>query len=260
MLKFFQGATRLALLAGALAATGVAQARSSLEFERNTFAFANETVFAYRDGHPSLRSGSTELYARRCFVMSRAVIQFRKFARFDPSLPPLGDASLAERIRAVTRRAPWRETLENADRIVIPGVADLRTLSRTRTRVVQQNLGLGWPTYFRPGNWRVLLPKFPGQQATTKSRLDQMLAQSELFVAYLTTMPDNLNINHAVLVLARQDEDGANTSYTVYDPNHAEGPRTLYWSARDSTFWYPADETFVGGRVYVWQVYGGPLQ
>ena len=242
-----------------LASLGV-QARPPVAFERDTFSFANDTVFAYQDGHPSLRQESTKRFATRCFVMSRAVVQFRKFARFDPALPPLDDAALADRIRAITRRAPWRDELDESHRIVIPGVPDLRALSRTRARVVKENIGLGWPTYFRLGNWRVVLPKPRGQQARTKARLDLALTQGEYYVAYMTTMPDYLYTNHAVLVLGRQGDDGENIGYTVYDPGFPDAPRTLYWSKRAGTFWYPPNTTFVGGSVYVWRVYGGPLQ
>ncbi len=248
------------LLVGAFLGSVSARAGVPVVFERDTFSFANDTVFAYRDGHPSLRHESTKRYATRCFVMSRAVVQFRKFARFEPDLPPLDDSALADRIRAITRRAPWRDALDQTHRIVIPGVADLRALSRTRTRVVQENIGLGWPTYFRLGNWRVVLPKPPGQQARTQTELDQTMAKGEFYVAYMTTMPDYLYTNHAVLVLDRHAEDGENIGYTVYDPGFPEGPRTLYWSKRSGTFWYPPNPTFVGGSVYVWRVYGGPLQ
>jgi hypothetical protein len=255
------GMRTLILLVSALVATAGAYGGVPITFKRDTFSFVNDTVFAYQDGRPSIRHEEVKRYTARCFAMARAVVQFNKFARFDPDLPPLDDAALADRIRAVTGRPPWREALERNERIVIPGVADLRTLSRTRTRVVQENIGLGWPTYFRLGNWRALLPRLPGQQGRTKARLDQMLAQGDLFVAYITTLPGDLTINHAIVVMARRDDDkGGNSSYTVYDPNFPDAPRILHWSSKDVNFWYPPNRTFVGGRVYVWQVYGHPLQ
>ncbi len=259
LMNCLRGSVCFLLCAATLAVNLPAAAAETLKFERDTFAFSNETFFMYEAGRMGARNTAAE-YAGRCFVMTRSVIQFRKFARFDPAAPPLDDDTLAGRVRSIAARAPWRGALPEERRIVIPGVADLRTLSRTRPRVLQENLGLGWPTYFRPGNWRVVFPKFPGQQRATKEHLDAALAEGRPFTAYLTTLPDNLNINHAVLPLARRGEDGQNISYEVYDPNHADAPCLLYWSKRDKTFWYPADETFIGGRVYVWQVYGGPLQ
>ena len=107
------------------------QTPPTIAFKRDTFAFANDTVFAYKDGHPSLRRDDAERYTARCFVMSRAVVQFKKFARFEPNLPPLEDSEMAERIREVTRRPPWDEAHGENERIVIPGVRTLRELSNT---------------------------------------------------------------------------------------------------------------------------------
>jgi hypothetical protein len=244
-------------------------AERPFSFARDTFAFANETVLEFHDGRGSLRHENGNQRAKRftqhCFVMSRGAAQFRKFARFDPALRPLDDKELAERIRKVTSRPAWTAPLPPRDRITIPGYADLRALSRARADIVQRNIGLGWTTYFRLGNWRILVPHGPAQQARTHAELDRALARGEFFIAYLTNIPESLNINHAVLVYARQKTAGRGTHlqklrYSVYDPNHAEAPRTLEWSQRDSCFLYQRDWDFVGGKVVVWQVYGRFLQ
>ena len=248
--------------------TGSVLAERSFSFKRDTFAFANETIFEYHDGRASLRHESSQKakrFTQRCFVMSRSVVQFRKFGRFDPSRPPLDDRELAERIRKITRRPPWTPPFAERDRILIPGYADLRDLSRARADVVQRSIGLGWTTYFRPGNWRIMFPHGPTQQARTHAQLERALAQGEFFIAYLTTFPENLNINHAVLVYVRETisahrKRADRLRYDVYDPNHAKAPRTLEWSPRDLCFLYQRDWDFVGGRVVVWQVYGRPLQ
>ena len=83
-------------------------------FDRDTFAFANQTVFEYHEGHASLRKKSgvkRDAYNRHCFVLCRTAMQFKKFARFDPHGAPLDDVSLAVRVRAVTHRAAWAEPL-----------------------------------------------------------------------------------------------------------------------------------------------------
>jgi hypothetical protein len=238
-------------------------------FHRDTFAFANETALEFHNGHgfPRHETGpqKPKRFTQHCFVMSRSVAQFRKFARFDPSLAPLDDQQLAARVRKVTSWIPWAPPLPVQDRIVIPGYANLRTLSRDRPGILQENIGLGWPTYFRPGNWRILLPHGPAQQARTHAELERSLARGEFFVAYLTNFPESLNINHGVLVYEKEDNRGRgnnsqNLRYRVYDPNHSERPRTLEWSPRDSRFLYQPDWDFVGGKVVVWQVYGHLLQ
>ena len=237
-----------------------AEIRPTVAFKRDTFAFANDTVFAYKGGRARLRRDEAERYTARCFVMCRAVVQFKKFARFEPNASPLKDSELAKRIREITRRPPWDDADNASERIVIPGVRNLRALSRVHTRVVQENIGLGWPTYFRPGNWRVLLPRLPGHQMRTKFRLDNILESGGCFVAYITTLPKDLAINHAILIFSRKRAVGGRSVYSVYDPTFPNSPRTLNWSNQDAAFSYPPNKTFVGGRVTVWHVYGAPLQ
>jgi hypothetical protein len=244
-------------------------AEHPFSFRRDTLDFANETILEYDHGHASPRhedpSQKPKRFVQHCFVMSRSVAQFRKFARFEPALRPLDDKELAARVRKITSRIPWAPPLARRDRIIIPGYPDLRTLSRARPGVLEKNIGLGWTTYFRLGNWRVLLPHGAAQQARTEAELERVLARGEFFVAYLTNIPRSLNINHGVLVYARQENSGRHSpsrklGYSVYDPNHPDGPRTLEWSPDDSCFLYQRDSDFVGGQVVVWQVYGSFLQ
>ena len=243
---------------------------ADFRFDRDTFAFANETVFEYQDGHPHLRGATadrtrSQRYASRCFVMTRAALQFYKFARFDPRAAPLDDRALAERIRAVTRQPAWQEQLPANRRIVFPGYANLRAMSAKRGRVVQENIGLGWPTYFRVGNFRMVHEHSRAYQEQTHANLNATLARGELFVVYLSTFP-SLTINHAVLVYARRPGAARDARakrlerYAVYDPNHAKRPRELSWSPGQRAFEYQKDWDFVGGFVQVYQIYGKPLQ
>jgi hypothetical protein len=242
---------------------------SDFRFDRDTFAFANETVLEYRDGLGHLRKQSAtqdqpRSYTRRCFVMSRAAMQFRKFARFDPHVAPLSDRALANRIRAIARRPAWREALPAGRRIVIPGYRNLRAMSMTRSRVLQDNIGTGWTTYLRFGNIRIFYEHGRKYQERTHANLNATLARGDLFVAYLSTFP-NLSINHAVLVYARKPASAAARTapierYVVYDPNHPEAPRELAWSPADCAFSFQKDWDFVGGFVRVYQVYGEPIQ
>src|SRR5947209_2655272 len=102
-------------------------------FDHDTFGFANQTVFEYHEGHASLRKSSAtkrDAYNRHCFVMSRTALQFKKFARFEPRSTPLDDASIAARIRAVTRQPAWAEPSPENQRIVFPGYKDLKEMSK----------------------------------------------------------------------------------------------------------------------------------
>ena len=250
----------------AVALVARSAAASGFGFDRDTLAFQNATVLKYKNGVPFLgaRSTSDDLankYTRRCFVMTRTVMQFRKFARFDPPSAPLDDNQLAARIRAVSRHLAWQEPLPENERIVFPGYANLRQMSKARAEVFKENIGSGFITYFRPSNGRMFFQHSRRYQDRTHANLDAALSPGDLFVGYLSTYP-KLSINHAVLIYAREKRrpvDGLE-HYLVYDPNHAEAPRHLTWSPRERAFSYQKDIDFIGGFVRVYQAYGNLLQ
>ena len=191
--------------------------------------------------------------------MSRTAEQFLKFARFDRQAAPLDDRELAHRVRAVTRRAPWHDPLPPEKRIVFPGYANLRELSKARKEVLQSNIGLGWPTYLRIGNFRMVYIRGPAYQEKTHKLLNDALGRGEMFVAYLSDFPI-LHINHSVLIYAKLPNRGNIENYLCYDPNHAEAPRTLSWLPDKRQFNYQKDQEFKGGYVRVYQIYGKALQ
>ena len=234
-----------------------------LHFKDDTVGFANMTVFEYENGVAHVRRGESakqKRYTRRCFVLCRTTMQFKKFARFDPHAPPLSDRDLADRIRQVTRRAAWHDTLPENQRVVFPGYANFREMSTKRGYIVQRNIGYGWPTYWRIGNGRSLLIQGVRYQEETHENLNAILNRGDLFVAFLTTLP-HLRINHAVLVYAKKPDKSTDLNrYLVYDPNHPDGPRELTWSQQERSFAYQKDWDFVGGNVRVYQVYGKWLQ
>ncbi|MEJ0000072.1 MAG: hypothetical protein WDO13_13425 [Verrucomicrobiota bacterium] len=117
----------------------------------DTFDFKNETVWNYVGGGvaPETDHAHVREYTRRCFVLARASVQFWKFARFDPTLPPLPAPDLARRIRDVCGRSVWLPALAPRDRVVIPGYHDLREASAKMRYVFEANIGRGWPFYFR---------------------------------------------------------------------------------------------------------------
>ncbi|OLD88634.1 MAG: hypothetical protein AUG81_06035 [Verrucomicrobia bacterium 13_1_20CM_4_54_11] len=150
-----------------------------LHFEKDTVGFANMTVFEYQNGIARVRRGESakqKRYTRRCFVLCRTTMQFKKFARFDPHAPPLSDEDLAKRIRQVTRRAAWHDTLPEEQRVVFPGFANFREMSVKRGYIVQRNIGYGWPTYWRLGTYGLItlcwfIQRSPGARPTPTSTL-----------------------------------------------------------------------------------------
>jgi hypothetical protein len=249
-------------------ACGATLARANdFRFERDTFSFANSTVFEYSGGFAQGRSNATasekvKRYTRRCFVMSRGALQFYKFARFEPSGKPLPEAELKERVRQVARMQPWQPALPADQRIVFPGYRDLRHLSGAHASLLQENLGLGWPTYTRIGNYRMFFRQDDsGYQTKMHEELARTIGAGGFFVAYLTDYP-HFRINHAVLVYARRpsSSESAVEHYVAYDPNHPDRPRELKWSNAMHVFNFEKDKEFPGGFTKVYQVYGKWLQ
>lgn len=113
---------------------------SAFDFKRDTFAFANETVFEYKippsKSPPRRRHEANSDYTLRCFVMTRSARQFFQHARFDPTQHMVSDAAYAELVRRVVATDP-REDRPN----VIPGYPNLRAFSAAREQVVKEQLG-----------------------------------------------------------------------------------------------------------------------
>src|ERR1051326_4716653 len=120
------------VVAAIFVAASAANAGSAdgFNYSRDTLSFKNWTVFSYENGQiVSHKNQFGHHYSRRCFVMTRTVEQFYKFARFEPNAPRLDENELHKRIRAVTRKQPWHDPLPLEKRIVLPGHNNFRGLS-----------------------------------------------------------------------------------------------------------------------------------
>jgi len=237
-----------------------APAARPFRYDTDSFAFANETVWNYVDGSVKVESGKTEKrdYTRRCFVVSRAAVQFWKFARFDSHAPSLTADQLADRIREVTGRSVWLPALPPGKRLVFPGYASLRALSAANPGVFQANLGLGWPVYFRPGNAPIAAPLSPATEATLNDEIFHDLSLNYPTIVWLYRFP-SLAINHVVVILSGR-KDGTQYHYLVYDPNYTDGPKKLDFDLKTQTFSYQRTFYFKGGEVDARAIYRGVLQ
>jgi hypothetical protein len=229
-------------------------------YERDTFAFANETVWNYARGTPQAESGATRKrdYTRRCFVVSRAAVQFWKFARFDPAQPPLSREQLATRIREVTTRDVWKPPLAASQRVVFPGYASLRQFSKAEPGLLQENIGLGWPVYFRVGNAPIAAPVYRETEARLNGEILRDLRTGYPTIVWLYNFP-TLSINHVVVIFAGE-RSGTQVHYHVYDPNYTDGPKQLDYDSASRTFSYQPTFYFKGGPVQARAIYRGVLQ
>ena len=226
-------------------------------FEKDRFAFANETVWNYQKETNQKKIVSQKPYTRRCFVMSRATIQFWKFAQFSLHPSKLSQEELARRIRQITQIPVWKN-LVSKNRVVIPGYANLYEASAAEPAIFQKNIGLGWPTYFRPGNFSIIFPPFSSQQEKLHRWLQKNLDKGTPAIVWLINFP-SLSINHAVVVYKNQSEDEF-TYYYVYDPNLKDHPQILQYDSTKKEFSYSKTFYFSGGKVKVRPVYLSPFQ
>jgi hypothetical protein len=239
-----------------------APAPRAFRYDTDTFSFANETVWNYVNGSVQADSPKEQAqkrdYTRRCFVVTRAAVQFWKFARFDPNAKPLSKDQLADRIRDITARDVWLAPLPRDQRIVIPGYASLREISAADPSIFQANIGLGWPVYFRAGNMPIVAPVYRETEARLNDEIYRDLQSNYPTLVWLYNFP-SLNMNHVVVVYAGE-HDGAKYHYRVYDPNYTSGPKKLEYDTATRTFSYQSTFYFKGGTVQARAVYRGVLQ
>ena len=221
----------------------------ALRFGVDTLAFPNES----RSKNP----GKPDLYANWCFVMVRAVTQFHRFARFDPSAPPLSPEAYTERVRAVTARPPWDPPLPLDDRIAIPGYASLHDLSRAEERAVKAGLDGRVVTWIHWTNWRVVFP-MPGAQQEGVARETVAELQAGRPVQWLITNFPTVELNHTALVYDYR-VDGRAVEFIVYDPNDPASPGVIRFDAEERRFWSTRVWDTSVGPIRAFRMYYSPL-
>ena len=237
----------------------LASAASAFDVRRDTFAFANETALQYGvDERGSLHISRREkpaTYAHRCFVMSRAVLQFHQFARFDPAQARVSREEYARIIRRIARIPVWSRGPR--ERIVVPGFRDVREFSEKMPSVLQEHLGAWLPTYLRPGNYRMVTGHLRAGQAAAAHWLIESMEQDRPRALYLARFP---HMNHCI-VAYRMERRGAagDVRFWFYDPNYPAAPAWLDYRAGPRSFEMQRRWYFPGGRVNVMRVYLSPF-
>jgi hypothetical protein len=208
-------------------AEGSRIATPGFTFARDTFAFANEI----RARHPEAK----DLYANYCFVLARGLRQFFQFARFDPRAPKLDTAGYVDRVRHVAEHAPWEPPLPAAERIVIPGYADLRTFSTSEAVAVKAGLSGRFWTWVHWTNWRVMYPVLDQHQADVADEIAREVAAGHLVQLLVTNWPV-FELNHTVVAFAYRDsrEDRV---FDVWDPNDPALSGTVTFERSQQRFW-----------------------
>src|SRR5262245_6568603 len=212
----------------------------AFSFVDDTFAFAN--MIRARNPH------TPDLYANYCFVLARAVRQFHQFARFDPAASRVDADEYTRRVRAVASHAPWEPTLPAAERVVIPGFANLRAFSAAEEAAVKAGLGSRFWTLVHWTNWRVSMPVPDGHQEAVLDEVLDELAAGRLVQLLITNWPKQ-ELSHTVIAYAYRPV-AAGVEVIVWDPNDPTAPGAVFFDARS--------ERFVASHVYDTRV--GPIR
>lgn len=229
------------------------------EFDRDTFAFANELVWEYRldpvtGRMRTLRSDPPPTYAHRCFVMVRSARQFFHHAHFEPEAPRV-DATIYRRlIRAVVARDP-RRPAPDGGRVAIPGYAGLRAFSEAQAALLKAECGGAWQSYCLWSHWRMVFPFSRRHQARLAGQLAAGVERAP--IVHLVRFP-SLTINHGIVLFAA-GETSLGARFAAYDPNVPAQPAELTYDAAQRTFFFPRNHYWAGGRVDVLEVYRGGL-
>ena len=234
-----------------------------LDYPDDTFAFKNETIWNYVGGKVQPETEAHKMarpreYTQRCFVLSRSIVQFWKFARFDPSLPALDATDLAARIRQVTERSVWLPALAEKERIVIPGYHNLHEASARMPGVFQANLGLWWPFYFRAGNGVIIVWVSRHMEAALNREIWNDLQMNTPSILWIYRFP-SLKMNHVIVVYSGT-HDASGYHYHVYDPNYCDRFSHFDYNPSTRTFSFQPVYYFKGGPVTSRSIYRGLLQ
>ncbi len=228
----------------------------AFDFQRDTFAFANELMWEY---HFDNTSGKTTFaprqpkpeYAHRCFVLTRAARLFFYHARFAPEEPAAGAECERARVRDIMSRKAWR-LASPEERVVIPGHASLRRFSEERPDLLKAECGAAWESYVLRSHWRMVFPVSRGHQRKTAEALTRAIRANRPPVIHLVRFPA-LSINHG-MVLFGVEEGPDGTVFSAYDPNDPAQPASLQFDASQSRFHLPPNRYWPGGRVDILEI------
>jgi hypothetical protein len=226
-------------------------------FPGDAFAFANETYWEYHfdgpEGKTTFRPRpSKPEYGHRCFVLTRAARLFLFHAHFDPARPALDDDGCRGLVREVLSR-PVRQPCAPANKVAIPGFANLREFSAARERLLKAECGGAWRSYVLRSHWRMVFPISRAHQARTAASLKAALRRDFSPVVHLVKFPA-LTINHSMLFFDAQ-ETAQGIEFQAYDPNNPAQPEKIYFDSARNTFRSPPNSYFAGGGLDLIEIF-----
>ena len=224
--------------------------RGHFDLDHDAFAFAN-LVRAERPGW-------NDAFANYCLLIARGANQFYRFARFVPDQPAASPADYERLVRAVFARAPWMPPVAEADRVIIPGYADLRSFSAAHEATIKTALGSNVLSMMHVRTWRVGVDFSPAHQERLAHELIAEVDAGRPAPLMITNFPHDDLLNHSVLVYDRHPGQQG-TDFMAYDPNDSASPLTLYYDETARAFWVGPLTYSPPGRVRAFRLYTSPL-
>lgn len=226
------------------------------EFNRDTFAFANELVWEYQ---PDAATGKMNFrpreprpdYAHRCFVLTRAARQFLYHARFDASQNVADEDNYRRLAREVISRNA-RRPCRAENQIVIPGYANLREFSGAEEKLLKAECGGAWRSYVLRSHWRMIFPISRAHQERTCASLAAAFPKNISPIVHLVKFP-SLTINHG-MILFDAAETKSGLEFAAYDPNDPAQPARLAYDRTVKTFSLPPNRYWAGGELNVIEI------
>ena len=216
-----------------------------LRFAEDTFAFPNESR--------ALNRGKENLYANYCFVLTRGVVQFSRFARFDLNLGRQSPEAYSQLVREVTAHSPWEPPLPAYERVVIPGYRNLYEFSRGEEAAVKAGLNGRFWTLVHWTNWRVAFPVSGAQQEGVAAEAIADLRAGQPVQLLVTNWPIP-ELNHGVVAYDYRLA-GSAVDFLVYDPNDPTRPGIISFLRDTHRFWATQLFTVGPGAIRAFRMY-----
>ena len=227
-----------------------ASAAATFQLERDTFAFANLVRAA--------RPGWNDDFANYCLVMARSAAQFHRFARFAPDEPALAPAEYDRLVRAVLARPAWDPPVPEAERVVIPGFANLHEFSAAHEGLLKAAFGSNVLSMVHWRTWRVGVDFSRAHQEGLARELLREVDAGRPAPVMITNFPHEDILNHAVLVYGHRPSRGG-IEFLAYDPNDPGSPLGLHFDDASRAFWVGPLTYSPPGRVRAFRLYTSPL-
>ena len=250
-----------ALLCSLFGLTAAFGAKPDFDPRKDAFSFNNDTVREYLpDANGEIvsrnrkKGDGSDGFMHSCFLLSRATMQFAKFAVFDPDAPKVSPAEYRRRVRTIFRRSLWLPAPK--EKTVIPGYANLWDFSVDHKAMLQTDMGSWRLSYVRVGNFRMGFPHPRSGQALAARRLVQAIDGGELQAVYLARFP---KMNHCVVLYDYEAQPNGDIKFLMYDPNYCGEAGWLKYSARERSFDIQERWFYNRGRVNLMRVFLSPF-